>query len=135
MKVLIAEKEFITADRIGRLVSSLGHRYEWICSPEEAAVSLREGPCDLMILSAQLGAQPMARLIPQLRQYQPDLSLVVTTSRNTLSLEQQVRAHGITYYLIKPIHMNELSSVIRHTSQQVHRLSKENHHEETNTWF
>lgn len=132
MKILIAENEFITAERIGRLATSLGHHCEWVCSLQEATDSLLQSPCDLMILSAQMGGRSVGQLIPALRQCQPDLALVVTTARNSLALEQQVRAQGIIYYLIKPLSMDELSSVIRHTSLNKHRFPKERYHEKTN---
>lgn len=85
-----------------------------------------------MILSAQLGDRPVGQLIPALRQDQPDLALVVTTARNSLALEKQIRTHGIIYYLIKPLSMDELASVIRHTTLKNHRRPKEKYHEKTN---
>jgi response regulator RpfG family c-di-GMP phosphodiesterase len=77
----------------------------------------------------------VGQLIKLLRQHQPDLALIHTTFCNTLELEQQVRARGVTYYLIKPLNMDELSSVIRHTALKKHGSPKENHHEETHTCF
>ncbi len=133
MRMVIAEKEFVTADRIGRLARTLGHRHEWVCSPQEALVSLEESPCDLMVLSAQLCGMRAGDLIFRLRQVQSSLALVVTTDRNCLALEREVRGHGIICYLIKPLILSELASAIRHTASQIPAIHKENCHEETST--
>jgi len=114
MNVLIAENEFSTADAIQRLVENMGHSSAWACTGPEALHSLEKEPYELLILSAQLSETDIVRLLPSLRERHPDMPVVALTSRNSLSLEQQVRQMGVIYYLIKPLDIDELGSIVAH---------------------
>jgi DNA-binding response OmpR family regulator len=116
MNILIAEDEFATADAIQRLVDHMGHTTRWACSGPEALISLEKTPCELMILSAQLRDADITFLLPSLRRHHPDLPVVALTSRNSLSLEQRVRKWGVIYYLVKPLNIEELGSIVSRVS-------------------
>ena len=116
MNILIAENEFTTADAIQSLAENMGHSTRWACTGPEALVSLETMPCDLLILSAQLRDADITYLLPSLRRHHPDLPVVTLTSRNSLSLEQQIRKMGVIYYLIKPLNTEELGSIVSHVS-------------------
>lgn len=118
MNVLIAENEFTTADSIRRLVENMGHTTAWACTGPEALESLAQSPCQLLILSAQLQDADIRQLLPTLRRRHPDMPVVALTSRNSLSLEQQVRQMGVIYYLIKPLDTDELGSIVAHVSHK-----------------
>jgi DNA-binding response OmpR family regulator len=51
-----------------------------------------------------------------LRRHHPDLPVVALTSRNSLSLEQRVRKWGVIYYLVKPLNIEELGSIVSRVS-------------------
>lgn len=116
MNILIAENEFTTADAIQSLAENMGHSTSWACTGPEALISLKKMPCDLLILSAQLRDADITYLLPSLRRHHPDLPVVTLTSRNSLSLEQQIRKMGVIYYLIKPLNTEELGSIVSHIS-------------------
>ena len=116
MNILIAENEFTTADAIQSLVENMGHSTSWACTGPEALISIEKKPCELLILSAQLRDADITHLLPALRRHHPDLPVVALTSRNSLSLEQQVRKLGVIYYLIKPLNTEELGSIVSHVS-------------------
>lgn len=118
MNVLIAEDEFTTADAIQRLIGRMGHATEWVCTAPEALHCLARRDCHLLILSAQLREADLGHLLPTLRQNYPDLPVVVLTARNSLALEQQVRQFGAICYLIKPLDIDELGSVMSHVSRK-----------------
>jgi DNA-binding response OmpR family regulator len=69
-----------------------------------------------MILSAQLRDADITFLLPSLRRHHPDLPVVALTSRNSPSLEQRVRKWGVIYYLVKPLNIEELGSIISRVS-------------------
>jgi len=116
MNILIAEDEFATADAIHSLVERMGHATRWACSGPEALISLEKTPCELMILSEQLRDADITFLLPSLRRHHPDLPVVALTSRNSPSLEQRVRKWGVIYYLVKPLNIEELGSIVSRVS-------------------
>ncbi len=116
MNVLIAEDEFTTADAIQRLVENLGHTPTWACTGPEAQHRLEKNAYELLILSAQLRDADVLQLLPALRRNHPDLPVVAMTARNSLTLEQQVRQLGVICYLIKPLNIHELISIVSHVS-------------------
>ena len=118
VNVLIAENEFTTADVIQRTVENMGHRTDWVCTGPETLNSLASNPCQLVILSAQLRDADIMELLPDLRKRYPDIPVVALTSRNSLALEQQVRQMGVIYYLIKPLDIDELGSIVSHVSHK-----------------
>ena len=118
MNVLIAENEFTTADAIQRTVENMGHRTAWVCTGPETLHSLASHPCQLLILSAQLRETDIMELLPDLRRRYPDIPVVALTSRNSLALEQQVRQMGVICYLIKPLNIDELGSIVSHVSHK-----------------
>lgn len=135
MNVLIAESESSTADSIQRLVEQMGHTADWVCTGRETLASLEEKPCELLILSAQLRDADILNLLPSLREIHPDLPVVALTSRNSLTLEQQVRRLGVVYYLIKPLNVEELEAVVSHISVKQIQVQQGVHHEEANIRF
>jgi len=116
MNVLIAEDEFTTADAIQRLVENLGHSTAWACTGPEAQHCLEQDAYELLILSAQLRDCDILQLLPVLRENHPDLPVVTLTARNSLTLEQQIRQLGAICYLIKPLNIHELESIVSHIS-------------------
>lgn len=118
MNIVIAENEFTTADAIQRLVHNMGHTTAWACTGQEALHSLAGHDCGLLILSAQLRDAAVEHLLPVLRRHHPDLPVVALTARNSLALEQKIRQLGVIYYLIKPLDVEELGSIISHVSQK-----------------
>lgn len=118
MNVLIAENEFSTADAIQRTVENMGHRTAWVCTGPETLHSLASTPCQLLILSAQLRDADILQLLPDLRRRYPDIPVVALTARNSLALEQQVRQMGVICYLIKPLNIDELGSIVSHVSHK-----------------
>ena len=119
MKVLIAEDEFTTADAIQRLVSQMGHSTDWACTGSEALCALEDRDCELVILSAQLRDADIARLLPTLRARYPELPVVALTAHNNDALERQVRQLGVICYLIKPLDIDELGSIVAHVSRKM----------------
>lgn len=118
MNVLIAEDEFATADAIQRLVSGMGHSTDWACTGTEALSALEDRGCQLVILSAQLRDADVAHLLPRLRARYPELPVVALTAHNSDALERQIRQLGVIYYLIKPLDIDELGSIVSHVSRK-----------------
>jgi len=118
MNVLIAENEFATADAIQQLVAQMGHDTDWACTGPEALQALKANDCQLLILSAQLRDADIDRLLPVLRRHYPDLPVVALTAHNNDGLERQIRQLGVICYLIKPVDIDELGSIVAHVSRK-----------------
>lgn len=118
MNVLIAENEFTSAGTIQSLTSNMGHTAAWACSGPEMLQCLSEKKYQLLILSAQLRDADVMQLIPALRKRHPDTPVVALTAHNSLALEQQIRQLGVIYYLIKPLNIHELGSIVSHVSHK-----------------
>jgi DNA-binding response OmpR family regulator len=99
-------------------VENQGHQTAWACTGQETQHHLENGAYELVILSAQLKDADILQLLPSLRQTHPDLPVVALTARNSLGLEQQVRQQGVICYLIKPLNIEELGSIVSHVSNK-----------------
>ena len=118
MNVLIAEDEFATAQAIQELVENMGHAAAQAGTGREVLLRLEEHSYGLLILSTQLRDADIKKLLPATHINHPDLPVVALTSHNSLSLEQQVRQLGVICYLIKPLNIEELGSIVAHLSSK-----------------
>lgn len=68
----------------------------------------------LLIIDIHNGSPIYIELIEEVRKKKCNTSCISMVLKNTKQVEQKVRELGVLYYLLKPIHVEEILSLIRH---------------------
>jgi YesN/AraC family two-component response regulator len=100
------------------MVGLWGHRVHGERTGASALESARRKPLDLILLDIKLPDIMGYDLIPQFKKYQPGINIITMTGYNTPELERKIRGCGITYYLAKPVQMEELKSILDHIDKK-----------------
>jgi len=121
MDILIVEDDISAGTLIFQSVKQWGHHVELTDTGEEALKKVRQKTFDLILLDVMLPDGFGYEKIPDYKTYQPDVNIIVMTGYNTPEMERTVREFGITYYMAKPININELKDILDHLSNKRER--------------
>jgi DNA-binding response OmpR family regulator len=118
MDILIVEDDISAGEQIFESVKQLGHHAELTDTGEEALKKVSQKTFDLILLDVMLPDGFGYEKIPDFKAYHPDVNIIVMTGYNTPEMERTVRELGITYYMAKPININELKDILEHFSNK-----------------
>lgn len=116
MNVLVVENDASIGLFVKSLLESWGHRAEKCVTGKQALEIFRRGVFDLVLLEALLPDVSGDVLIRQFKEICPDAMIVAMTENNTRELEVRIREQGILYYMIKPVEVENLRSLLEHLS-------------------
>jgi DNA-binding response OmpR family regulator len=116
MNVLVVENDASLGLFVKSLLESWGHRAEKCVTGKQALEIFRRGIFDLVLLEALLPDVSGDVLIRQFKEIWPDTMIVAMTENNTRELEVRIREQGILYYMIKPVEVENLRSLLEHLS-------------------
>jgi DNA-binding NtrC family response regulator len=120
--VLIADADRSALAATVRVVSEAGYLVTAVESFQEAKKRLVMAPPDLLIADVRLGAYNGLQLVIRARAEHPDLGAIVTHTVPDPVLESAVAAEGAVY-LIKPIGLEALLSIMDEHLWHCHRLA------------
>jgi CheY-like chemotaxis protein len=113
-KVLIVDDDPNTVEILARAITFYGHQPERAFSSEEALQKVSDHPPEVVLLDLMVpglgGYETLRRLrrIPGMNH----LPVIVVTANAKQELEQQIRAAGVTAYLLKPVQLSVLAELI-----------------------
>jgi len=109
-----------------------GHDVTTVKSGEEALVTLRDTPFDLVILDLKLGGKVDGiNVLEAIRWRWPETSVIILTAHGSLDSALQAIDHGIEKYVQKPISPQELREVVEDVlveRKNTRQLTKEDRH-------
>lgn len=100
---------------------------QWGYNPNSAATAaealsfFQKKNFDLVLLDIFLPDTMGHELIPKFRELNNEIKIITMTGENTRELELEVRAQGILYYMIKPIEINDLKTLLEHVNLNLKR--------------
>lgn len=118
MDVLIVEDDGAGISNLTQRIRRWGHRVENANTCKEAMEKVRQKRFDLILLDIFLPDGKGHRLIPKLKELWPEVGIITMTGYNSRELEMEVREQGILYYMIKPLEIKHLKSLLDHISQK-----------------
>ncbi len=118
MNILIVEDDISVGSLISQSVKQWGHHVELTATGEEALKKVSQKTFDLILLDVMLPDGFSYEKIPNFKTYHPDVNIIIMTGYNTPEMERTVREFGITYYMAKPININELKHILDHLSNK-----------------
>lgn len=117
-KILVIEEGNSIVQKMEPLFSSIKIRADHATNRLQAVHLAQQNNYDLAVLDIDLHTGNNLDLIEILKQHQPNLNFITITGDNPKSTETKVRELRVLYHLVKPFSTKELSTVLRHISNQ-----------------
>jgi len=114
MNILLVEDEDAVADVLMDAMKKWDQKVVWVTSKKEAGAKVKESRFDLVLLDIMLPDGFGYEIIPEVKQAWPNANIITMTGYNTPDMERTIRGYGITYYMLKPVALNELKNIIDH---------------------
>src|SRR5690606_7730970 len=100
-------------------------------NPAEGLEWIKQDRFDICLLDLKIGEIDGIQVLAEIKKLQPDLLVIMMTAYGTISSSVEAIKKGAYSYLTKPLHMEELFSLLQQARQflelnrQVEYLSKE----------
>ncbi|OPL13015.1 MAG: hypothetical protein AVO38_03445 [delta proteobacterium ML8_D] len=119
MQILLVEDDVSSAEIISRVIQKWYHHVELAKTGKKALEKAKNNIFDLILLDIMLPDIMGYELIPEFKKYDSGIQIITMTGYNTLAMERKIRGFGITYYMTKPILLDELKSILDHLSEKL----------------
>lgn len=96
----------------------MGHVSRIVFDYFEAISTARENSFDLIIMDMDFPKGDWLNTIKEIRDAAGDVHIITMTDNNSREIEQQAREQKVIYYIVKPLDMKEMRSVIYHVSKK-----------------
>lgn len=114
MKILIVEDQAPVARMLTAALTRWGHETRTAETGETAMELLAKEMFDLILLDIYLPDAMGYDLIPRMKSGWSGMEIITMTGQSTRELEKKIRSQGILYYMVKPVSMAELRTLIDH---------------------
>jgi len=111
-KVLLIDSDVAFVDAVLALLRPYDCEVECARDMAEAAARLRETGFRCVVVAEELSRMKGHKGVAVVKALCPDARIIVTSRRNTLELESELRRQDIFYYHLKPFGMPELKTAI-----------------------
>lgn len=120
-KILVLEGKAETLEAWRQDLEALGYRAFVTADPEKARAILRSEHlalffCDILVLT-----EKSPDLLSCLRNLDPELPVIVLTSLATIESAAETLRHGASYYLLRPVMLDNLRTATEQTLARRHR--------------
>jgi DNA-binding NtrC family response regulator len=95
-----------------------GFQVETGAGLKDAVKKISEGCFDCLIMDIKLPEMKGYEAVPILKKIDPEIKVIMTTNKNTKSLEAKVREQDIYFYFIKSFDKEELKLAINNSFNQ-----------------
>ena len=120
MRILIVEDDPQFAAYLTKQLRLWKHEVVVVGTGHEALKQIAQNRIELILLDIFLPDTEGYRLIPHIYEKQPDVPIVAMTGFNSRETEAKIRSQGITYYLLKPIEIKHLQTLVTHLAARRH---------------
>lgn len=114
MKILIIEDSKEVSDPLMLILKKWGHHVTLAQTGEEALKIVTLEMFDLILLDIYLPDGMGYDLIPKLKDQWSGMDIITMTGHSSRETEEKTRQQGILYYMVKPVNLEELKSIITH---------------------
>lgn len=117
-RVLLVDDDTSLLKLLAIRLEAEGYAVETAPSAEEALVSMRNNPADLVITDLRMEGASGMDLFEQLRHFYPGLPVIIMSAQGTIPEAVSATQKGVFEFLTKPVEKNQLLSTIRSALQQ-----------------
>ncbi len=112
MNILLIDSDVQVSDELGRALTDWGMTVSHAVSAQQAVDLVKEQLFELVLMELFLKDFPGYEIIPDLKKFNPGVSIVVMTGNSTPELERKARECGIVFYMDKPVPLDQLKLII-----------------------
>jgi DNA-binding NtrC family response regulator len=123
--VLVIDDEPVLQDVLGTLLRGAGFDYHGATTAEDGLRQLRDEEIDVVLLDLMLPDRTGLELIPEIKNYDPHLPVVVITAYSSVESAIEAMRLGAFHYVPKPFKNEEVLHLVRRASEG-RRLLAEN---------
>ena len=111
-KILIATSEKTTGrELLGRL-SGQGYQAIAVERGSDALLAVAEEEIRLVILDISIQEPSGAKTVEIVRKLRPRLPVIVLSGDHSVETGRQILQHGVLYYFLKPLDLEELDQIV-----------------------
>ena len=125
MKILIIEDTEQVSKFLKLRIEKWSHQVAVAPNGKDALALVKNEMFDLILLDIFLPDITAYELIPKLKQEWSGMDIITMTGHSSKDVEEKVRRQGILYYMVKPVDLLELESIIHHLSKK-QKISEKN---------
>jgi DNA-binding NarL/FixJ family response regulator len=118
-EVLVVEDDDLYRELVVSSLKLANFACRGVSQSAEMETALSEQEADIVVLDLNLGEEDGLVIARYLRETRPFLGVVIMTVRNMVEERIEGLAMGADVYLVKPVDIRELVSVIRNLSRRV----------------
>ncbi len=118
MKILIIEDTRQVSMLLKMKIEKWGHSAIIAETGGDALLITKTQIFDLILLDIFLPDTIAYELIPKLKQGWSGMNIITMTGHSSKDVEEKVRKQGILFYMVKPVDLKELESIIRHMDRK-----------------
>ena len=136
IRVLIAEDEAPIGRELKTLIHSLDSSFEvtrHALNGKEAIHFLKNEPIDVLFTDINMPVVDGFALLSHVKEYYPNIRCVILTGFSEFSYAKKAVSFGVVEYLLKPIDVNELASLLGKLRQQVNASNDYYHQQDSST--
>ena len=111
--ILIATPEPLTGQEFRGRFSGQGYRTIAVERGSDALLSIAESNISLVILDISIQDPSGPKTVEILRKMRPRLPVIVLSGDPSVETGREILQHGVFYYFLKPLDLEELDQIVR----------------------
>lgn len=119
LRIVVVEDNDDLRESLIRVLRGLGHDAHGMASAEEFVEAATPLPCQLLLLDLNLPGEDGLSLAARLKRVNPNLRVIMMTTRTRLDQRVQGYESGADLYMPKPIAKDELVAVLTSMARQL----------------
>ncbi len=112
MNILLIDSDSRASDELSRVLTDWGMTVSHAVSAQQAVDLVKEQLFELVLMELFLKDSMGYEIIPDLKLFNPGVSIVVMTGNSTPEMERKARECGIVFYMEKPVPLDQLKLII-----------------------
>lgn len=119
MKILIVEDSKEVIKLLSFALKKWGHTPTIAETGKEAVNIVQSEMFDLILLDIYLPDAMGYDLIPIFKDQWSGMKIITMTGHSSIEIEEKIRKQGILFYMVKPVNLEELKSILNHMQKSV----------------
>jgi putative two-component system response regulator len=111
-RILIVDDEETIRLALRKFLRSRGYEVEIAGSGDQALELIEQAPFSLMLCDVRMPGMTGVQVVPQARQRDEDLAIIMLTAVNDAATATEVLASGASDYLMKPVELADLQQAV-----------------------
>ena len=112
LRILLVDDEEIVHQTIGEYLDDCGHQVDTAMDGHQALRAVEQEEYDVALVDVRMPGMDGLALLARAREVRPEMVVIVITGHGDPEMERQVRELGATGFLIKPISLRQLDSLL-----------------------